>query len=144
MSSLALDRSISTPAHAGESKLAVRFVLGLFPALVLMAAWGDFARSVMIGDELTPQMAQTAARALQAGPQSYESLRQDLSASLSRRMDLNSVDVSMAARQQDSLTVNVQAQVPSRFLPQLVPAYQIERSATACRLQNIQIDGAQC
>ena len=96
------------------------------------------------GDAKVDQMAQTAARALQAGPQSYESLRQDLSASLSRRMDLNSVDVSMAARQQDSLTVNVQAQVPSRFLPQLVPAYQIERSATACRLQNIQIDGAQC
>ena len=144
MSSLTLDRSISTPSNTNESKLALRFVLGLFPALVLMAAWGDFARSVIIGDELTPQMAQTAARALQSGPQSYAAYGQDLSSTLSRRSDLRSVDVSVHRGQLDGVTVNVQAEVPSKFLPQLVPSYHVGRSASACKSQNVQLDGAPC
>ena len=144
MSSLTLDRPSVVTTNVNESKLALRFVLGLCPALMLMGAWGDYARSVMIGDELTPEIAQTAARALQAGPNSYASFGQDLSARLSARSDLTSVDVSMKGSKSERVTVNVQAQVPSIFLPQLVPSYNIERSSSACVSQNSLVEGSAC
>ena len=121
---------IHVVAPTKRSRVARRFVAGLDPAVVMMGLYGDFARSVSVGDEVAPLVDMAASTAARLPEQSRNSVASDLALILSARHDIANPLVSVVTNQDGSVTVTTSAQATSRFMPMLKSSYGFERSVT--------------
>ena len=131
MSATYVEKQIPDLATTLKTSVGLRVAIGLIPAALLIGAWGDFARSVTIGDAVTPMIEAAASTAAALPEQSRESVVGDLSSMLSARKDLSGVHVVATTNPDRSLTIRVTASSPSVFVPFLVRSFDFERSTTA-------------
>ncbi len=130
MTAICLEKQ--TPQVAGwiKSSVGLRVAIALVPAAILVSVWGDFARSVVIGDKLQPSI-ELAALTAASSTANREVAVASLQSELNARGDLRQVSVGVAGNPDRSVTVNVRAEVPSVFAPRLMPSFGIARSASS-------------
>ncbi len=131
MTAITLGKATPDRVHAtGQGRVGLRMAVALVPAAILVSIWGDFARSVLIGDEVQPVVEAAALTA--ASSQTGRSVAgSDLAAALNARGDLANVQIGVTGNPDRSVTVKVKADVPAKFMPRLVPMFGIDHSATS-------------
>ncbi len=131
MTAISLGKATSGhTAAAGQTRVGLRMAVALVPAAILVSIWGDFARSVLISDQVQPSV-EAAALTAASGQRGQAAAAPELAALLNARGDLANVQVGVTGHPDRSVTVNVKADVPSKFMPRLVPVFGIEQSATS-------------
>ena len=131
MSATYVEKLVPDFAATLKSSVGLRFAAGLVPAILLMGVWGDFARSVTFGDEVTPIIEAAASTAARLPAQSRDAVAGDLAAMLGTRKELRNVQVETVSSPAGAVTIHVTADVQSRFTPFLARTFSFERSASA-------------